>query len=163
GYPHPDHVMCHTVSLAAWEATADAEKYPETGEPWQPLKMYYNMGMSRTRMTAIDEQMKLAGREPVYQEWLANMGDRPDSINRVTTRVPCGNYFEQRDDALRAHATQIDPQGRWFAAPLDIQRAAWPTEDFELAKAAFEVPVPEDDLFAGVREHLAVAPVAARS
>lgn len=163
GYPHPDHVMCHSVSLAAWEATADAEKYPETGEPWQPLKMYYNMGMSRTRMMAIDEQMKLAGREPVYQEWLANMGDRPDSINRVTTRVPCGDYFEQRDDALRAHATQIDPQGRWFAAPLDIQRAAWPTEDFELAKSAFEVPVPEDDLFAGVREHLAAATVAARS
>ena len=32
----------------------------------------------------------------------------------TTTRVPCADYFERRDQALLAHATQIDPDGFWF-------------------------------------------------
>jgi mycothiol S-conjugate amidase len=36
--------------------------------------------------------------------------------------------------------------------PLEIQRRAWPTEDFELARSLVDSPTPESDLFAGVRE-----------
>ena len=33
GYPHPDHIMTHIISVRAWtEAATDA--YPELGEPW---------------------------------------------------------------------------------------------------------------------------------
>jgi mycothiol S-conjugate amidase len=78
--------------------------------------------------------------------------ERPDHRRRVTTRVDCGEYFPVRDDALRAHATQVDPQGFWFRVPLAIQQRAWPTEDFELVRSLVDSPVPEDDLFAGVRE-----------
>ena len=71
----------------------------------------------------------------------------------VTTHVPCGDYFEVRDQALLAHATQVDPDGPWFTCPLDLQREVWPTEDFELARSARAAPTPpEDDLFAGIRE-----------
>jgi len=56
-----------------------------------------------------------------------------------------------RDQALMAHATQIDPDGPFFHIPLDIQRAVWPTEDFELVESHVESPLPEDDLFAGIR------------
>ncbi len=35
---------------------------------------------------------------------------------------------------------------------MDIQREAWPTEDFELATSHVDTELPEDDLFAGVRE-----------
>ena len=66
--------------------------------------------------------------------------------------MECGAYFEQRDDALRAHATQIDPDSRWFAVPPDIQRALWPTEDYELVRSLVDTTLPEDDLFSGVRE-----------
>ena len=79
-------------------------------------------------------------------------GPRPDRGDRVTTRVECGEYFEVRDDALRAHATQVDPDGFWFQVPMDLQQKAWPTEDFELARSLVDSPVPESDLFAGVRE-----------
>ena len=71
--------------------------------------------------------------------------------SRITTRVPCGDYFEVRDQALIAHATQVDPTSFWFACPLEIQRKAWPTEDYELARSLVETATPEDDLFAGVR------------
>jgi mycothiol S-conjugate amidase len=31
GYPHPDHVKCHQVSVEAFEAAADPDRYPDTG------------------------------------------------------------------------------------------------------------------------------------
>ena len=67
---------------------------------------------------------------------------------------PCGDFFEVRDKALLAHATQIDPNSFWFACPLDVQRAAWPTEDYHLARSLVDTELPEDDLFAGVRERV---------
>jgi mycothiol S-conjugate amidase len=73
-------------------------------------------------------------------------------MDRVTTRVVCDDYYEVRDAALRAHATQIDPDSRWFAVPLDLQREVWPTEEYELARSLVDTTLPEDDLFEGLRE-----------
>jgi mycothiol S-conjugate amidase len=153
GYPHPDHVMTHKITMAAFAAAADASRFPEAGEPWQPLKLYYNMGWSRSRIQLLHEAMLETTGESPYAEWMKNWDeqDRPDPSERVTTRVPCGEFFEVRDDALRAHATQVDPDGFWFAVPLTIQQKIWPTEDYELVKSFVESSVPEDDLFAGVR------------
>jgi mycothiol S-conjugate amidase len=155
GYPHPDHIMCHNVSVVAFDAAGDPDRYPGAGEPWQPLKLYYNMGFSRERVLTIHEAMLAAGLESPYVEWIKEWdakNQEDETAKRVTTRVPCGNYFEIRDDALRAHATQVDPDGWWFKVPLTIQQSAWPTEDFELARSLVDTSVPEDDLFAGVRE-----------
>ena len=149
GYPHPDHIMCHKVSVEAYHAAGDAGRYPGAGEPWQPQKLYYNQTMSRNRITVFHEAMQAAGLESPFAEWIARWeerGERP-----ITTRVPCADFFEARDRALLAHATQVDPLGSWFAVPLDLQREIWPTEDFELAHSHVEVALPEDDLFAGVR------------
>jgi mycothiol S-conjugate amidase len=66
--------------------------------------------------------------------------------------VPCGDFFEVRDEALKAHATQVDPDGFWFRCPLDVQQAAWPTEDYHLARSVVDSELPEDDLFTGIRE-----------
>ncbi|MET7417676.1 mycothiol conjugate amidase Mca [Dactylosporangium sp. NPDC005555] len=151
GYPHPDHVMTHKVSMVAFEAAGDAARYPDKGEPWQPLKLYYNMGWSKVRMLALHEAMIEATGESPYTEWMQRWEDRDDKGDRVTTRVPCGEFFEARDDALRAHATQVDPDGFWFAVPLNIQQKIWPTEDYELVKSHVDTRTPEDDLFAGVR------------
>jgi mycothiol S-conjugate amidase len=151
GYPHPDHVMTHKVSMAAYEASGDPARYPEAGQPWQPHKLYYHMGWSRSKLVLMHEAMLAAGLESPYGEWLANWSeDRPDNGLRVTTRVECGDYFDVRDDALRAHATQVDPDGMWFAVPREIQLKTWPTEDYELVKSTVESEMPEDDLFAGV-------------
>ncbi|MDR7302716.1 mycothiol conjugate amidase Mca [Haloactinomyces albus] len=156
GYPHPDHVRCHEVSMAAFDAAGDPELYPETGEPWQPLKLYYSHGFSRKRMQLFHDALLERGLESPYHEWLQkwDAAARPDPHDRVTTRVECGGFFEVRDDALRAHATQIDPNSRWFATPLDIQRALWPTEDYELVRSLVDTTLPEDDLFAGVQERV---------
>ncbi|WP_460525375.1 mycothiol conjugate amidase Mca [Flindersiella endophytica] len=156
GYPHPDHVRCHEITIAAWDKTGDPDAYPEAGEPWQPFKLYYQQTFHRARIEALHAAMLRNGLESPYAEWLENWSDdREDHSKRVTTRVPCGDYFGIRDKALLAHETQIDPGGRWFQTPLSVQQEAWPTEDFELARSLVDTEVPEDDLFAGVRELVA--------
>ncbi len=152
GYPHPDHIMCHKVSVAAFDAAGDPDHFPELGEAWQPLKLYYDIGFSQAKITALHEAILAAGLQSPYEQWLQRWDDRPDKGHRITTRVDCSEYFPVRDDALRAHATQIDPDGFWFQVPMELQQRAWPTEDFELVRSLVEAPLPETDLFAGVRE-----------
>ena len=92
-----------------------------------------------------------AGIVSPYEEWLKNWEDKPEDADRVTTRVECAEYFPLRDAALIAHATQVDPAGRWFGLDMALQQSAWPTEDYELARSEVGRDIPEDDLFAGVR------------
>ena len=148
GYPHPDHVMTHTVSMAAFAAAGDAAAYPHAGEPWQPLKLYYNQGFSKARIIAFHEALTALGEESPYAEWLERWEDRPERV--VTTRVPCSDYFDVRDQALLAHATQIDPDGTWFKVPRDVQARVWPTEEYEAALSYVPIEEGEDDLFAGI-------------
>jgi mycothiol S-conjugate amidase len=150
GYPHPDHVMCHKISVVAFEAAGDPDRYPEAGEPWQPLKLYYHHGFNRPRTQALHDEMLRHGLESPYAERLEKWEPEPEWDARITTRVPCSDYFGVRDQALMAHATQIDPDGPWFAIPHEIQAAVWPTEDFELVVSHVESTIPEDDLFAGI-------------
>jgi mycothiol S-conjugate amidase len=151
GYPHPDHVMCHKVSVAAFEAAGDPQRYPGAGEPWQPLKLYYHHSFHRERTQTLSDAMEARGLESPYTERLAEWKPDPEHDARITTRVPCGEYFPVRDRALLAHATQIDPDGAWFAVPLEVHQEAWPTEDYELVTSFVDTQLPEDDLFAGVR------------
>ena len=159
GYPHPDHIRCHEVSVAAFDAAGDPDRFPGTGDPWQPLKLYYSHGFSKGRILAFHEALVALGLESPYAEWLDNWSDdRPDPGARVTTRVHCADWFSVRDQALLAHATQIDPSSRWFGVPHDVQREVWPTEDYELVCSFVDVPTPEDDLFAGIDARVAMRP-----
>ncbi|HET6987878.1 MAG TPA: mycothiol conjugate amidase Mca, partial [Kribbella sp.] len=79
GYPHPDHVMCHTISVAAFEAAGDKDAYPELGEPWQPLKLYYHHTFHYERMKALHDAMIARGLESPYAERLKDW--KPDPEN----------------------------------------------------------------------------------
>ncbi|MFF8283595.1 mycothiol conjugate amidase Mca [Streptomyces albus] len=155
GYPHPDHIMTHKITMVAFEHAADTDKYPEAefGPAWQPLKVYYNQGFNRQRTLAMHNAMVERGLESPYTEWLERWENMKVKERELTTFVPCGDYFEIRDKALIAHATQIDPDGGWFRVPMEIQKEVWPTEEYELAKSLVETSLPEDDLFAGIREN----------
>jgi mycothiol S-conjugate amidase len=162
GYPHPDHIMTHRVSVAAFEAAADPDAYPDSGEPWQPLKLYYFVSFHGAKFVALHEEMLRRGLESpyakIFEEWADRAKKRGEERREleITTRVPCGEFFEIRDAALKAHATQVDPNGFWFSCPLDVQRSAWPTEDYHLARSVVDSELPEDDLFAGIRERVSL-------
>ncbi len=152
GYPHPDHIKCHEISVYAYEAAADPERYPDAGEAWQVSKLYYHLSWSYARMKAIDEEMTKHGLENPFAERLESWERKPEDEARLTTRVECADYFGVRDQALLAHATQIDPNGFWFAIPHQVQAEAWPTEDYQLVDSKVETSIPETDLFAGLRQ-----------
>lgn len=152
GYPHPDHVRCHEVTVAAFDASGEPDAYPDAGPPWQPHKLYYHHAFHRRRTQALHEEMLRRGFDSPYADRLADWPDDPVHDNRVTTRVPCADYFAVRDAALLAHQTQIDPEGAWFACPREVHQAAWPTEDYELVRSTVPTALPEDDLFAGLRQ-----------
>ena len=150
GYPHQDHIKCHEVSVHAFEKAADPTYEPELGEAWQTLKLYYHHSFNRQRIEALHEALLAHGLESPWEERLMDWKPDPEWDNRVTTRVPCSDYFGVRDQALLAHATQIDPDGFWFAIPRELQAEVWPYEDYELVTSHVPSEVPEDDLFAGI-------------
>lgn len=148
GYPHPDHIMTHVVTIAAVRAAGDPDAFPQAGAPWQPLKVYYDRTFSKAKLTAYHEAITKADRPSPYPEWLERRADRPEG--RVTTRVNCAEWFPVREKALLAHATQIDPDGMFFALSPQEQGESWPFEDWDIALSAVPVADGEDDLFAGL-------------
>jgi len=151
GYPHPDHLRVHDISILAFERAGDPTWYPEAGEPFQPDKLYYTV-WSRARMVAVHEALlRIKGESPYDEKWF----ERPDQDHRITTKVDVRDYMGVRSEALRAHATQVDPTAGWWFGLSDAEQAdAYPYEDWQLAKST--VPMPhegafEDDLFAGLR------------
>ena len=153
GYPHPDHLQVHDISLPAFEAAGDAEAFPELGAPWQPQKLYYVV-WSRARMLATHAKFTELGLEsPFTEQWF----ERPSQDHRITTRVPTDGFQDVRLEALLAHATQVDPASPfWFGLPREVSREIHPFDDYILARSLVDVPAHdpehhETDLFAGLR------------
>ncbi len=150
GYPHPDHLKVHDVSLLAFDRAGDPEWYPEAGDPFQPLKLYYTT-WSRRRMVAIHEGLlKHHGESPFDDTWF----ERPSHDHRITTRVEVSKFMWARTGALLAHATQVDPTERfWFGLSEQQLSETYPWEDWILARSlvgAIPGSDEEHDLFAGV-------------
>jgi mycothiol S-conjugate amidase len=110
-------------------------------------KVYAANTFLRERVLALHEAMLAAGLESPYAEWIES-GRRPDIVPHA--RVRCADTFPRRDAALRAHVSQVDPDGMWFAVPRDVEREAYPYEAYELLWSLVATSVPEDDLFAGL-------------
>ena len=147
GYLHPDHLKVHDISIPAFERAGDIDWYPGSGEPWTPAKLYYTV-WSRARVQAYHEAMLALDIESPYsEEWL----DRFSQDHRITSRVDVGDYLDVRRRSLLAHATQVDPAERfWFGLTVEQQAAAYPWDEYILARSHVDVDLPEDDLFAGI-------------
>ena len=147
GYPHPDHLRVHEVSVHAFAAAADPRFRPDLGAPHAISKLYYSM-WSRDRMIAVHEALLAKhGTSPFDERWF----ERPGHDERITTRVDVREFMWARTGALRAHATQVDPTELfWFGLDENELADAHPTEDWILAESRVGFPpkgVVEGDLF----------------
>ena len=151
GYPHPDHIMCHKISVHAFDAAGDPTRYPDAGEPWQPLKLYYNQTFTKARTTALHEAMLAAGLESPYGEWLERWEDR-DERDHHHARAVRGLLRGPRPGAARA---RHPGRPRRSLVPLPARAAARGLADRGLRAgplARWRSDAPRTTCSPGVRE-----------
>ena len=158
GYPHPDHIMNHLVTMRALELAEDpaadlgddpAGEHATQLGPWRVPKVYATSTFPLERLEALHTAMLDAHGESPYTEWLES---RADQVPREVpdARVRCGDHFARRDAALLAHVSQIDPDGFWFGVPRELEREHYPFEAYIVLRSDVLVQPVEDDLFAGL-------------
>ena len=138
-YQHPDHVHAAEAAEAAVE---------ETGIP---AKLYFT-AMRGSDWRKVWEALRelgadVPGERDVDPEMQQKMAEYEQ---RITTTIDILPVLPRKRDALFAHASQI--QESWFSKiPPDVAEAAFGRESFIRARDTTGAPVPEDDLFAGLR------------
>jgi LmbE family N-acetylglucosaminyl deacetylase len=142
-YQHPDHVHAAKAAVAAVAATGIPAKLYLTamrGSDWQKVwDALREIGADVPRADDITPEMRR---------------QMAETEQRITTTVDIRPMLERKRDALLAHSSQI--QGSWFSKiPPDVAEAAFGREHFIRASDSTGAPVPEDDLFAGLRPALA--------
>lgn len=148
-YQHPDHLRVHEITHPGVERAAAPDHRPELGEPWAVTKVYYS-SWSRARIEARHQAFIGLGLESPYDDrWFK----QPDNDHRITTKIEVDDFTDVRREGLLAHATQIDPESKfWFGLPHEIDRTIHPVDDYRLAGKERAPDEPhEDDLFAGIR------------
>ncbi|HVC68244.1 MAG TPA: PIG-L family deacetylase [Acidimicrobiales bacterium] len=158
GYPHPDHLRVHEVGLAAFRAAGDRARFPTAGPAFQPAKLYYTVHSAARFRAVHDKFVQLGLESPFDEEWRKRWDTMPDEV--PTTVVDIADHADVRRRALLAHATQVDPESRfWFGLPPEVMATIQPHDDYRLAlrgapdgsvTAVRWDGVVETDLFAGV-------------
>lgn len=144
---HPDHLRVHDISVAAFDRAGGAGYRSELGEPWDPTKLYYWVRSAHRIRERHAAFLQLGLESPYDQERLA----RPSQDDLITTQIAIAGHAAVRSNALRAHATQIDPHStHWFGLPDDVEYSIRPFDDYALARGPEPIEKPERDLFAGV-------------
>src|SRR5215213_5997294 len=153
GYGHPDHIACHKVTLAAFEAAADPTRYPEAGPAWTPLKLY-EMSFPREPAQQGWEQMRERGLQTPLDNPEFDITRFTVPIAQVTTALNVSAYMQRKYAALLQHRTQIALDGPCWGMPGDSGRQWFGMEYFTLLQSLVPLPAHEsyqDDLFAGLR------------
>ena len=138
GYPHPDHLRVHEISVIAFDAAGDPSAYPDAGVPWTPQKLYY-VGWSGARIVAMHEKFVELGLESPFDDgWLERAASNTSSY---TTMIDISGYADVRREALLAHATQVDPTSPfWFGLPPEVARSVHPVDEYVLARTRVGAP-----------------------
>jgi mycothiol S-conjugate amidase len=149
GYPHPDHIRVHDISIRAFDSAGDPDMYKEAGPAYTPAKLYYSVWPASRFREIHAKFLELGLKSPFDEKWLA----RIQHEEKYTTTIDIDGFQDVRAEALKAHATQVDPNSPfWFGLPPEALREIHPTENFLLAQSRVgSTDVTEDDLFAGLR------------
>src|SRR5579859_346183 len=137
-YQHPDHVHTARAALAAVERTGIPAKF-------------YQTAMRRSEWRKIFDALRAAGEDvPEWEMTEEEQQKIAESEARITTEVDIRPQLERKRDALMSHTSQITDS--WFSKiPPEIVESAFGKELFIRTIDETGEPVPETDLFAGLR------------
>jgi mycothiol S-conjugate amidase len=148
-YPHPDHVMCHDVGLAAFHAAGDDRAYPEAGPAWQVAKLYAGVQIDDGRWDDLMPEFRAAGLDI---SWMERRKDRPrgPGPETATVALDVSPFSEVQRRALLAHRTQIPADSFWVRMPEELRRRAFATSYFVRLHPAAAPGEHERDLLDGL-------------
>lgn len=152
GYGHPDHIMAHKTTVAAFDAAGDAARYPDAGAPWTPLKLYYTTWLTRSRVHGLWYALRERGLPTLFGDADAQEPPErgtPDDL--VTALIDIRAYTAAKLDSLRTHRTQIRRDSPFLRLPEDLVQEYLGVEGYRRAQTRVQAPEKEDDLFAGLR------------
>jgi N-acetyl-1-D-myo-inositol-2-amino-2-deoxy-alpha-D-glucopyranoside deacetylase len=149
GYGHPDHIKAHRVAVRAADLAAERAYRRDLGEPHTIDKVYWNRvprSVVEDGFARLDEALP-----DLPFPRAASLDDVPGVVadDRVTTVIDGSAHAEEKAAAMRAHVTQIEVAGPWFALSNQLAQPLFAVEYYELARGT-AVGAPETDLFAGV-------------
>ena len=87
GYPHPDHIMTHKVAVEAFEKADDPDAYVGEGEPWTPLKLYYDRAFNPERTLTLHEHLLDMHGESLLSGWIETSRTAPPRGRHLATRL----------------------------------------------------------------------------
>jgi N-acetyl-1-D-myo-inositol-2-amino-2-deoxy-alpha-D-glucopyranoside deacetylase len=151
-YGHPDHIQAHRVTHAAVDAAADPTRWPDAGEPWRVAKVY-STAIAKSSLQKGFEFFKASGDD--FFAGVESVDELPFGVadELITSAITAPELVDRKMAAMRAHRSQIAPDGVFFALPEHLNGEAWGTEHFILVRGE-RGPVDEqgweNDLFAGL-------------
>lgn len=150
GYGHPDHINVHRIGLAAYTGCIDLGRFPlEDGEEmWEPKKLYWTT-WPRSRVIRTTQARFEAGEATQEDLDAAQHRGTPDEY--ITCWVDVADKVGVKEQALRAHRSQIPMDWHWLVLPEDAKVDAFGRESFVRVFSRVDAPDLEDDLFAGLR------------
>jgi len=138
-YQHPDHVHASLAAQAAAKATGI------------PAKVYLST-MRGSTWRKIWEALREAGAEvPQWEEDEERTRRQLESEQRITTTIDIRPVLERKRAALFAHGTQVNGDSWFGKIPPEVVEGAFGYEYFIRVADTTGAPLPEDDLFAGLR------------
>jgi LmbE family N-acetylglucosaminyl deacetylase len=139
GYDHPDHVHASRVTMAAVE---------RTGIPRKAYFTAFRRSMFDRFRTILEEHGVHVSQIPQPDPEQLRMLDAVEA--RITTTIDVGPFVERKRVALATHASQIG-ESFWATIPTEAFGALFGEETFIRAHDTTGAPLPEADLFVGLR------------
>jgi len=149
-YGHPDHIRAHQITVAAFEASGDPARWPQSGPAWQPAKLYYT-AVARSAIKNLGRLLSAAGIKAPFGDGEGREPEIGIADELITTRVDVSAQVERKRQALMAHATQMGPEVFFAKMPPALFYRIFGQESFHLARGRTGASGLEDDLFAGLR------------
>jgi N-acetyl-1-D-myo-inositol-2-amino-2-deoxy-alpha-D-glucopyranoside deacetylase len=153
-YGHPDHIQAHRVAMYAAQLAAVPSYRLDLGQPWDVAKIYW-VAMAESRMREGLRRLRESGDETAFAGMDPD-GPLPPFITPdelISCTVDGNDFADAKIRAMKAHATQIEVDGPFFALSNNVGNQIWGTEAYRLAKGK-PGPTNEDghetDLFAGL-------------
>jgi LmbE family N-acetylglucosaminyl deacetylase len=150
GYGHPDHINVHRIGMAAFFGVGDHGRFPlEDGEQaWVPAKLYWTT-WPRSRVQRMAEMWQASGELDGAEYELMQQSGTPDE--EVSVWVDVVDYLDRKEQALRAHRSQIPEDWGFLRIPAEERPEMMGKEAYIRIFSRVNTQLPETDLFAGLR------------